>query len=82
MRIVYDDVKRLTNLKKHGLDFAELESAFFDNAYIETARNGREKAIGRFQDQLIIAVIVKRLGLEALSVISMRPANIRELRKL
>lgn len=82
MQIVYDEVKRLTNLNKHGLDFAELESSFFDKAYVETARNGRLKVIGRFRDGLIIAAIVKPLGSEALSVISMRPANIKELRKL
>lgn len=75
MQIVYDELKRQSNLAKHGLDFRRLNVAFFDGAAFESARDGRLKAIGEFEGQLVIAVIVKALGAEALSVISMRPAS-------
>jgi hypothetical protein len=29
MKIVWDEPKRLTNLAKHGLDFADLDTDFF-----------------------------------------------------
>ena len=29
MRIVWDEAKRLTNLAKHGLDFADLDAELF-----------------------------------------------------
>jgi uncharacterized DUF497 family protein len=29
MKVVWDDPKRLTNLAKHGLDFADLDPDFF-----------------------------------------------------
>ncbi len=75
MQIVYDEPKRLSNLAKHRLDFADLDVAFFDGALFEIARSGRLKAMGWFQRRLVIVVIVKPLGSEALSVISMRPAK-------
>jgi uncharacterized DUF497 family protein len=30
MKIVWDEPKRLANLDKHGLDFADLNETFFD----------------------------------------------------
>lgn len=75
MQIVYDEPKRLSNLAKHGLDFADLDIGFFEKSAAFPARDGRAKIIGRFRDQLVIVVIAKPLGSEALSVISMRPAK-------
>ena len=66
--------KRLTNLAKHGLDFADLSLDFFQGAYVEPAQGGRFKAVGR----LVVAVVFKLLGSEALSVISLRRANRKE----
>jgi len=77
MRIVWDEPKRLANLDKHGLDFADLTMAFFEGAIIVPAREHRLAAIGRLDDGTL-TVIFFRLGSEAISVISMRPASARE----
>ncbi len=81
MYIVYDEVKRQANLQKHRLDFADLDEAFFRDAFVVPARSGRFKAIGLLQGQLVIVVIAKPLGSEAVSVISMRPANRQERKR-
>jgi uncharacterized DUF497 family protein len=82
MKIVYDPPKRITNLDKHGLDFADLEDgAFFETALVIPSRDARFKAVGWLGDVLVVVVVFKPLGTEALSVISMRPASIKE-RKL
>ena len=75
MQIVYDEPKRLSNLAKHGLDFADLDLDFFDDATFDLAKNGRLMAIGEFRGRMVITVIVRPLGSEALSIISMRPAS-------
>lgn len=75
--IVWDEPKRLTNLAKHGLDFADLTEAFFLAAMVVPAKNGRYMAIGRLADGTV-AVVFATLGTEGVSVISMRPASQRE----
>jgi uncharacterized protein len=80
MRIVWDEPKRLANLDKHGLDFADLNEAFFESALVLPARNRRWAGIGKNIRGVIVVVFVK-LGVEAVSVISMRPAS-RNERKL
>ncbi|WP_323015395.1 BrnT family toxin [Devosia sp.] len=79
MRIIWDEPKRQANLAKHGLDFADLSLTFFEEAIIRPAKLGRLAAFGRFADGSI-AVVFVTLGSEALSVISMRPANGSERR--
>lgn len=79
MRIIWDETKRQANLAKHGLDFADLTTDFFVEAIIRPAKLGRLAAFGRFADGTI-AVVFATLGSEALSVISMRPANASERR--
>ncbi|MFB9950337.1 BrnT family toxin [Rhizobium puerariae] len=74
MKIVWDEPKRQINLEKHGLDFADLDFEFFLSAVTIPARDGRSKAVGRLRDGTIV-VIYLTLGLEAISVISMRPAR-------
>lgn len=81
MKIVWDQPKRLANLDKHGMDFADLTLAFFEDAVVYPGNMGRFVAVGRFRDQVVAAVVFKPLGSEALSVISMRPASMKE-RKL
>lgn len=44
--IVWDEPKRQSNLAKHGLDFADLDEAFFLSALVVPAKNGRHMAIG------------------------------------
>lgn len=75
--ILWDEHKRLTNLAKHGLDFADLDYGFFENATVYEGLLGRHVAVGWFGD-MVITVVFKFLGEEALSVISMRPASKKE----
>lgn len=79
MKVVDDPPKRLGNLDKHGLDFADLEDrVFFETALVVPARDGRFKAIGWLGTVLVVVVVFKPLGTEALSIISMRPASLKE----
>lgn len=82
MEIVWDEPKRLANLDKHGLDFADLNETFFDNALVIPSHNkgGRWVAIG-VSIRGVVVVVFARLGREGISIISMRPAS-RSERKL
>ena len=80
MNILWDEPKRLANLAKHGLDFADLNETFFDGALIVASSNRRWVGIGKNIRDVIVVVFVT-LGKEAVSVISMRPASKNE-RKL
>jgi hypothetical protein len=80
MEILWDEPKREANIAKHHLDFANLDASFFDHALILPSHSKRWRAIGE-NGLGIIAVVFFALGKEAVSVISMRPANKRE-RKL
>jgi uncharacterized DUF497 family protein len=80
MKILWDEPKRLANLDKHGLDFAELDETFFDNALVLPTYNGRWVGIGKNIRGVIVVVFVT-LGKEAISVISMRTANKNERKR-
>lgn len=81
MNIVWDEPKRLANLDKHGLDFADLNETFFENALVVPSHNDKRwVAIGK-SIRGVIVVVFARLGHEGISIISMRPASRRE-RKL
>ncbi|KJC48959.1 BrnT family toxin [Bradyrhizobium sp. LTSP857] len=75
MKIVRDEPKRLANLDKHGLDFADLDETFPSHN-----RSQRWVATG-VSTRGVIVVAFARLGREGISVISMRPAS-RSERKL
>lgn len=62
------------------MDFADLDLEFFEKADIGSARDGRLLAHGRLNGW--IAVVFVTLGSEALSIVSMRPASVRERREL
>lgn len=79
MKILWDEAKRQSNLDKHGFDFADLTEDFFLSSVVVPAKEGRAMAIGRLRGGVIATVFV-RLGREGLSVISMRPASIKERR--
>ncbi len=81
MKIVWDEPKRLANIAKHGMDFADLTIEFFTSAAIRTAKDGRLQAIGRLANG-VVSVVFIALGAEGISVISMRPANLKERRLL
>lgn len=78
MKIVWDEPKRRTNLTKHGLDFADLSFEFFLSARVAAAKEGRFVALSELNGQMVIAVVFKPVGSEALSIISMRPASRKE----
>ena len=78
MNILWDEPKRLANLAKHGLDFADLNETFFDSALVVPSYNRRWVGIGKNIRGVIVVVFVTK---EAVSVISMRPASKNE-RKL
>ena len=82
MKIVWDEPKRLANLDKHGLDFADLDETFFDNALVIPSHNKGKRwvAIG-VNVRGIVVVVFARLGREGVSIISMRSAS-RSERKL
>ncbi|WP_371932964.1 BrnA antitoxin family protein [Bradyrhizobium sp. CCGUVB23] len=46
MKIIWDEPKRLANLGKHGMDFADLNEKFFDTAVVLEAKRDRYRAIG------------------------------------
>lgn len=78
MIIVWDEPKRIANLAKHGIDFADIAEDFFLSAMIGEAKDGRYFAVGRLNG--VITVIFATLGTEGLSIISARPASRKERR--
>lgn len=82
VKIVWDEIKRQQNIAKHGMNFAGLDEAFFDRAVVRTSIRRRSIAIGIFEGAVIVAVVYRPLGSEALSVISMRRASRKERRLL
>ncbi|MDA9449796.1 MULTISPECIES: BrnT family toxin [Bradyrhizobium] len=82
MKIVWDEPKRLANFDKHGLDFADLNEAFFDTALVIPSHNKSKRwiAVG-VSIRGVIVVVFARPGREGVSIISMRPAS-RSERKL
>jgi uncharacterized DUF497 family protein len=54
MKIVWDEAKRLTNLDKHGLDFADVIYFEWETALITTAHSKRFKAVGRYEDGIAV----------------------------
>lgn len=77
MKIVWDEPKRRANLDKHGMDFADLNEAFFDNALVLAGYRNRWRAIG-INVRGVISVIFASRGTEGVSIISMRPASKKE----
>jgi uncharacterized protein len=77
MKILWDERKRLANLDKHAMDFADLNERFFDTALVVSTYGKRYRAIG-VTIRGVISVIFAVYGAEAVSIISMRPANKRE----
>lgn len=78
MKIVWDEPKRLANLDKHGIDFADIDAEFFLSAIVRPAKQGRFAALGELNGK--VAVIFALLGSEGLSIISARPASAKERR--
>ena len=84
MKIVWDEPKREVNLAKHELDFADFEAAFGRDDFVtiparRSTKTGRPRAqlVGRMHGLMVVAVI-SPLGSEALALISLRPAGVKE----
>ena len=76
--IVFDEAKRESNLAKHGYDFLDLTTEWFETAAIvPTKRRNRLMAVGGF-GEVTIVVIVQPLGGQGISIISMRHASAKE----
>jgi uncharacterized DUF497 family protein len=77
MIITWDEPKRMANIAEHGMDFADLDEAFFEAAAFKRAHSRRLLAIGK-RGSRMIAVVFATLGREGVSIISMRPASKKE----
>ncbi len=77
MQISFDESKRLQNLAKHGLDFADLDVDYFLGAIVVPAKLGRFIAIGVLSRD-VIATVFAKLGSQGLSIVSMRRASRKE----
>ena len=77
MKIVWDEPKRRANLDKHGMDFADLNEAFFDSALVLATHRNRWRAIG-INIRGVVAVIFATRGTEGISIVSMRRASKKE----
>jgi uncharacterized DUF497 family protein len=82
MRIIYDEAKRQSNIAKHGMDFAALSVEFFLSCHVEPAKQERLLAIGMLEGVMVIAVVFRPLGTEAISVVSMRRASAKERKSI
>ena len=84
MRVVWDERKRLANIDKHGLDFAEFETGFDGETAMQlpttpsSTGRSRFKLIGQWQSERVVVVITSPLGSEALSIVSLRHASPKE----
>jgi uncharacterized DUF497 family protein len=80
----WDEAKRLTNLKKHGVDFAQIEE--FDWAatieWVDESENyGEERliALGPFQGRIYSVAYTERRG--RTRIISFRKATRKEIER-
>lgn len=80
MKIVWDEPKRRATLAARGLDFAIVTPEFFHAAKVLRARDDRFLALGVIGERAMRWS--SDLGTEAISVISLRPASVRERRIL
>ena len=80
MKIVWDEPKRLANIDKHGIDFADIPLEFFESAFTGKAKGGRFFALGKLGVAMVVIYVV--LGTEGISIVSARPASQRERKAL
>jgi uncharacterized DUF497 family protein len=78
MRYLWDEAKRETNLKTHGLDFADAEKVFSSPLLlIEDLREdyGEQRMIGIGLLDFLVVLIVHIESDEEIRIISMRKAD-------
>jgi uncharacterized protein len=84
MEFEWDEAKRLANLNKHGVDFADAEEFDWIGAEFRDDQNAvygedRFRALGYFRSRMHVVIFALR---EARTrIISFRPAVKREIRK-
>jgi uncharacterized protein len=82
VKITWGEPKRLANLEKHRLDFADLNETVFNTALVLPSHNSTKRWVAIGVDiRGVIVVVFARLGREGVSIVSMRPAS-RNERKL
>ena len=84
MEFEWDEEQRLSNLAKHGLDFADVREFGWDDARVEVDErfdHGEERflALGYFRGRLHSVVFTKRDGVTR--IVRFRKAKKREMRK-
>ena len=78
MRYLWDEAKRKSNLRKHGLDFADAEKVFTGPlVHIEDQRRdyGEQRMIGIGLLDFLVVLIVHVESDEEIRIISMRKAD-------
>ncbi|MEF8756339.1 MAG: BrnT family toxin [Accumulibacter sp.] len=81
MRYTWDETKRLANLKKHGLDFADAEKVFAGPLLLiddHRVDYGEQRMIGIGLLDCLVVLIVHVESDEAIRIISMRKADSNE----
>jgi len=78
MEFEWDENKRRINLRKHGLDFADAQLAFMDDAFVipddrEDYDEDRYILLGPMRERIVVIVFTVR-G-DVVRIISMRKAN-------
>ncbi|MCB1674500.1 MAG: BrnT family toxin, partial [Pseudomonadales bacterium] len=81
VRYIWDEAKRQSNLKKHGLDFADAEQVF-NNPLVTFEDNrmayGEQRMIALGLLKALIVVVVHVEDDQTIRIISMRKANRHE----
>lgn len=85
LRFEWDDEKEAENIRKHGVDFDEASSTFYDVLALELwdeAHSDDEDRFARLgmsdRKRLLVTVFTERS--DAIRIISSRPATPREVR--
>ncbi len=81
MQFVWDEEKRLANLSKHGLDFADAEQVFNNPLVIfedVRAAYGEQRMVAVGMLQALIVVVVHMDANDIIRIISMRKATRNE----
>jgi uncharacterized DUF497 family protein len=82
MRYIWDETKRQTNLRKHGLDFSDAEQVFAGPlVLIEDNRQdyGEQRMIGIGLLDCLVVLLVHIETDETIRIISMRKADTDEI---
>jgi uncharacterized DUF497 family protein len=84
IELEWDDAKRVANLRKHGVDFADMEEFGWDTALYDSDENAeygedRYVALGLFRANVYVVVFTLRGN--ATRIISARKADKREMRR-